>query len=196
MRFHPKRRPTCRLVRREKYLGRILKRTCTLLFYCKKTIGHNIYSGWWNDAFSVLKVGVVYLFDVTCLYDVICRTLNSFCWNATFSDLSVTEMCWMAGTFQWQFSQLSLPIQSPFNHQSVILLLRNKNLNYLSLNFAEKNSQTVFKQTVILIFAVVTLLVIVCWGDYKIQNASRVNCPAKLSVNCRAKIYVNCKYMQ
>ena len=28
----------------------------------------------------------------------------SFCWNATFSDLSVTEMCWMAGTFQWQFS--------------------------------------------------------------------------------------------
>ena len=50
----------------------------------------------------------------------------SFCWNATFSDLSVTEMCGMAGTFQWQFSQLSLPIQSPFNHQSVILLLRNK----------------------------------------------------------------------
>ena len=33
-----------------------------------------------------------------------------------FSDLSVTEMCWMAGTFQWQCSQLSLPIQSPFNH--------------------------------------------------------------------------------
>ena len=23
----------------------------------------------------------------------------SFCWNATFSDNSVTEMCWMEGTF-------------------------------------------------------------------------------------------------
>ena len=89
----------------------------------------------------------------------------SFCWNATFSDLSVIEMCWMAGTFQWQFSRLSLPIQSPFNHQSVILLLRNKNLNYLSLNYAEKNSQTEFKHTVIIIFAVLKLLVIVCWGD-------------------------------
>ena len=89
----------------------------------------------------------------------------NFFWNATFSDLSVTEMCWMAGTFQWQFSQLSLPIQSPFNNESVILFLRNQILNCLSLNYAEKNSQTVYKHTVIIIFAVLTLLVIVYWVD-------------------------------
>ena len=71
--------------------------------------------------------------------------------------LSATEMCWMAGTFQWQFSQLSLPIQSPFNHQSVILLLRNKNFNYLSLNYAEKIARQ-YLSTLTLIFAVLTLL--------------------------------------
>ena len=52
------------------------------------------------------------------------------------------------------------------------------------------------KHTVILMFAVLTLLPIVYRVGYKkvlkIQNVSRVNCPPKLSVNCTAKRYVNC----
>ena len=101
-------------------------------------------------------------------------------------------MFWLAGTFRWQFSQRSLPIHPHFNHQSVTLLLRNKNLNYMSLNFAEKNSQTVFKHSVILIFDVLMLLVFVYWVDQKSRNVSRVNCPSKFSVNCTAKRYVYC----
>lgn len=60
-------------------------------------------------------------------------------------------------------------VDPPFNHQSVILFLRNKIFNYLSLDDAEKNSQMVFKHTAIFIFAFLTLLA-----------------PPKLSDNCTA----------
>ena len=87
---------------------------------------------------------------------------------------------------------MSLPMQSPFNHQSVILFLKHKSINY-----AVKDNQTIFKHTFILIFAVLTLLAIVCSVYYKtflkIQNVSRVNCPqTKLNDNCTAKRYFNC----
>ena len=87
----------------------------------------------------------------------------SFCWNATFSYLSLTEMCWMTDNFdnvRCQFSQLSI-------FQSVIIFLRNKNLNYLSLNYLEKISQAVFKHTAILIFVVLTVFAIMKSVDYQ-----------------------------
>ena len=75
--FHTERRPTCRLVWRQK-LGPLLKGVCTWLFHNKKTIGHNDFKAGWNGTFSLWKTGGVCLFDVKYLYEIMCRTLRIF----------------------------------------------------------------------------------------------------------------------
>ena len=66
-----------------------------------------------------------------------------------FSDWNVLNGRHISVTIQLTF----IADQSPISN----FLLRNKNFNYLSLNYAEKNSQTVFKHTAILCFAILTL---------------------------------------
>ena len=75
-------------------------------------------------------------------------------WIVTEIRLSVTEMCRMLGTLQWQFSQHSLTIQPSFNHQSVILFLSNRNFIQLSVNCKTEryvNCNTVLSLTIDLI---------------------------------------------
>ena len=98
----------------------------------------------------------------------------SFVLNRKETHISVFAEIRLSATFQWlkctewqaHYSDNSvnfLAIQPHFSHHTVILLLRNIKFNYLSLNYAENNTQTVFKHTVILIVAVLTLLAIVYW---------------------------------